>query len=575
MELVRQQQFSLVTVWANILLLLPLSLGACPPWTTGNNCTCGDSLGGVVRCDNGTRRTSLLFCYCMTYSNVTEEIYVGSCLAMCQIREYDDKCIAFNMISTTSVENLTKETCGSLKRTGNLCGACMTNYGPPVYSYSLGCTECRESEFWFNLVKYICIAFLPLTAFYIVIMLFKISALSDSMAAYVFTCQVVTMPATTRLLINSASGGFLKVAKILLTMFSIWNLDMFRSLYPPFCLHPKLNTMHVIALDYVVALYPMFLIVITYAAVALHDRYPLIVAAWRPMQRILTCIRKEWNIRGSLVQALGTFLVLSYVKILNVSFDLLTPVNLYDINGNHTTHLFNDGEITYFSKEHYPFAILATAMLITFNISPVIVLLAYPCHCCPKVTRYINKSEIIATFLNAFQGCYRIKPKICRHYSAVYFIARFLLLLTFAIIHDFTYIPMTGFYFLLLCILVTFTRPYKNDKYNDVDGLFFLLYGFCYFLLLTHMYIMVYEPEDNKSGSLTALACLVSIPILYGTWVLLRLVLPQVVWNRLKLLHSKAFARRAREQPSAEEYIFPDRLEYEDEYTPLLRSVTD
>ena len=103
----------------------------------------------------------------------------------------------------------------------------------------------------------------------------------------------------------------------------------FCSFYSPFCIHPQMNTMQVMALDYLVATYPLFLIFLTYAVVSLHDRYPVVVRLWRPAYRVFLCLRREWNIRGLLVQAFASFLVLSFVKILDVSFDLVRFIYLY------------------------------------------------------------------------------------------------------------------------------------------------------------------------------------------------------------------------------------------------------
>ena len=55
-----------------------------------------------------------------------------------------------------------------------------------------------------------------------------------------------------------------------------WNLDFLRSLYPPFCLHPKLTTLYVLVLDYDVAVYPMLLILTTYACILLCDHSRLV-----------------------------------------------------------------------------------------------------------------------------------------------------------------------------------------------------------------------------------------------------------------------------------------------------------
>ena len=154
--------------------------------------------------------------------------------------------------------------------------------------------------------------------------MFKLSVTSGNMVAYVLFCQIVSVPATQRHLDEKHGIGL----QLSIAVYSMWNLDFFRSLYRPFCIHPKMSSLHVLALDYLVGVYPLFLIFLTYIAVTLHDRYPLVVKIWRPMYRVFMCIRQEWDIRGSLVQAFATFLVLSYVKILYVSSDLLTPVYL-------------------------------------------------------------------------------------------------------------------------------------------------------------------------------------------------------------------------------------------------------
>ena len=51
----------------------------------------------------------------------------------------------------------------------------------------------------------------------------------------------------------------------------MWNLDFFRALYTPFCLHPETTTLQILALDYVVAVYPLVLLVVVYLFVKLHD----------------------------------------------------------------------------------------------------------------------------------------------------------------------------------------------------------------------------------------------------------------------------------------------------------------
>ena len=115
------------------------------------------------------------------------------------------------------------------------------------------------------------------------------------------------------------------------TFYGVWNLDFLRLVYTPFCLQPHINTLHVLALDYLVAVYPLLLIALSYLLVLLYDRnVRLIVCLWKPFLPLFIKFRRQWNIKNSLVEVFATFLLLSYVKILSVSVDLLVPVLLYD-----------------------------------------------------------------------------------------------------------------------------------------------------------------------------------------------------------------------------------------------------
>ncbi len=134
--------------------------------------------------------------------------------------------------------------------------------------------------------------------------------------------------------------------------------------------------------------------------------------------------QEEWSIRGSLVKAFSTFLVLSYVKILNVSSDLLTPVWAFTVHGNalNRSFLYSDGEIVYFGEEHLPFAILASTMLLIFNIIPMVLLLLYPCCCFQKcLNKCCCKMHVLHMIMeDNFQGCYQHQPKDSRYFAGLY-----------------------------------------------------------------------------------------------------------------------------------------------------------
>ena len=190
------------------------------------------------------------------------------------------------------------------------------------------------------------------------------------------------------------------------SIFGIWNLDFFRLLYSPLCLHPNLTTLHVLILDYAVAIYPLFSIVIAYLLVQLHDNnFKIIVCLWKPFRVCCLYFRTEWNIRTSLIDAFATFLLLSCVKFLSVSFNLLVPLYVYDASGEPFSkkYLYFDGSVEYFGKEHLPYAIFAIITIVIFIILPCILLCLYPCRCFQRCLNCCKlRCLVLTTFMDAF-----------------------------------------------------------------------------------------------------------------------------------------------------------------------------
>ena len=128
------------------------------------------------------------------------------------------------------------------------------------------------------------------------------------------------------------------------------------------------------------------------------------------------------------------FCFYSYVKILNISFDLLLPTTIHDMNGESSnSFLYYSGTVQMFKHEHIPFAILALFMMIVFNIIPLILLCLYPCPCFQKLVNSCKcHSQTLHIYMDTFHGCYQTKPVDCRYFSAVYLIIRVINLLAFS-----------------------------------------------------------------------------------------------------------------------------------------------
>ena len=139
--------------------------------------------------------------------------------------------------------------------------------------------------------------------------------------------------------------------------------------------------MHFLALDYLVAFYPLVLIVITYISIELHARnfWPL-VWVWKPVQYCFThCgIRRQWNFKSSIIETFASFILLSFGNLLSVSFDILVPTRhfLHGERGN-KIYMFYDTTVEVLSSNHLIFAFTAIAVLIVFIFLPILLLLLY------------------------------------------------------------------------------------------------------------------------------------------------------------------------------------------------------
>lgn len=221
----------------------------CPLWTAPVNgsCQCGDSLRGIVSCDDRKGALLLNKCFCMTTWPGGNSPLVGTCLYSCNLI-YPQ----VNVIGVNTTAEITSMTCGPFKRTGVMCGECLPGYGLPVYSYSLSCVECTQ-DYKFNLLKYVAVAYIPLTVFFFIVIILRISATSGYLLGYVTICQILMIKAFAAFLFNISQSTVHTMSMCFMTVLSFWNLDFFRALYPPFCLSPHLTTLQVLLLDYLIA----------------------------------------------------------------------------------------------------------------------------------------------------------------------------------------------------------------------------------------------------------------------------------------------------------------------------------
>ena len=543
---------------------------SCPAWSvpanTSTGCRCGSTLGGKVVCNEALMELKLLSCNCMT-DDEDMGLIVGACSYNCYYRASPYS--AYRHFYNISKYSVNGEICDPLNRMGRLCGQCKEGFSPPVYSYDLRCVKCNSTDYsHYNWVKYIAVAFVPLTIFYIVVVAFRISATSPPLSSFVHVAQMVATPGLVRIYmfeldLQNDSNSFSIPNRLLFDLYGVWNLDFFRTLIPPICL--PVDTLSTIAMDYAVALYPLVLIVITYIFIELHaHNCRQIVLVWKPFHWCLARFRRQWNMKTSIVDAFATFLLLSYVKLLNISFDLLVPTWIYNINGTRvsTTYLFYDATIEVFSRKHLPYAIVTVLIVLVFIILPLVVLLLYPLRMFQSCLNHCHmNSQALRTFINAFQGPYKDGTngtRDCRYFAAVILLLRICALTVYAVTLSGYFYFIFALILLILVVLLFTIQPFKQDIYNKTEAILFLIvvmFSVSRFSLGKHL------PLDYKR--LTYIITFIStlLPLLYVTGLVFYWMYTQSQWLQGTVQY---FCRNRRREE--EELNYPDRLLHPEHY---------
>ena len=445
--------------------------------TSSKKCECGSSIHEAVLCNDTTSDVRLLDCHCMTYNTKTGEFEAGKCFIGCvhmHIWSHIDH--IYNPVPRDP-SKVNEWMCKGLNKNGTMCGNCMPGYRQRVYSYDLSCHQCSSNRFQ-NIARLLAAEFGPLTMFYMLVVLFKISATSPKLSSYVIFSQWMTEPLNVRVILHAIQGypRIYIFARLLASAYGVWNLDFFRTLYGPICLDiPMLLTL---ALDYTAAFYSLFLIMLTYLLIKLHSHnIRIIVYLWKHFENTLTFFEDNWSMRASMVSVFSTFFLLSYVKLLSVSFILLMPTTLYDIHGHRIGYfLYYDASTKYFGQEHLPYGITAIIILLVFVIIPTLFLTFYPfkwfqnCLNCLRI-----RNPAIHTFADCYLGWFKdgTQPdtRDCRFVVCLYLGIRIFMYIFYAFTLDLYLYAFGTIVFLAFSITISLLRPYKEQWtiYNVID----------------------------------------------------------------------------------------------------------
>ena len=423
---------------------------------------------------------------------------------------------SYGILLPNNISELNPYMCGPLNRQNYLCSDCKSGYGPATISISASCAnECYFCECtWYNILLYIFLNFIPLTVFYLLILVFQVRLYSAPMTCFIMYSQLVVLafyeecglePVDSVSVLSQIkftdSGTTLRTgSKILLTIYGVFNLYFFQYVLPPFCISSQLRPIHVFSLGYISAFYPFLLILLTWLCVELHGRnFRPIVYLWRPFHGCFVRLRRGWNTKSDLIDVFASLFLLSYSKILYqiiLTFDSEEVINYSLIDGrkSHASVFRADLSIITKNDSSNPFVIfmmcLAVLLALLFVIGPVFLLFFYPTKILRSLLSKCLSSRLLIflnTFLEKFHRCYRDGldgTKDMRSFSGIYFLLRIIIyfagIISRATLNLDKYLTR-GFVLSAASLLIALSRPYKRPYMNIVDS-----------ILLSHMATLCY-----------------------------------------------------------------------------------
>ena len=167
-----------------------------------------------------------------------------------------------------TIHDLEKFICGPQNRTGKLCGKCKHEYGPALNSDAYECVFCNvtRTQIAVHAIYYILSVYLPLFLLVLGIIIFNVKLTSGPANAFILYSQVISstfdLDADGRIQLNlfiEHSDRYLLAYKF---PYGIFNLEFFEQFIPSkyLCLGTSLNALDILLLDYIVAVFPLLVI---------------------------------------------------------------------------------------------------------------------------------------------------------------------------------------------------------------------------------------------------------------------------------------------------------------------------
>ena len=379
---------------------------------------------------------------------------------------------SYTLPNNANVLDLDLLICGK-SRTGVLCGRCRGNLSSYYHSATYDCNHSDKCSFGW--LFYLLSEIVPVTIFFIIIILFDINFVAGAINGLVFYFQITDSSII-------VTNSFIKCPPVITTfvrvysfLIGIFNLNFFNIDELSFCLWRNAQTLDLLAFKYVTVVYSLLLVVLIIGSLRVCN-------VRRVTRKFPKLFGREINIKTSVINGLSGFFILFYSDCTKTSLILLTPIEIIGKKNSSTAVLYN-GELSYFDASFLLYAIPAILFLVLIGLVPPLLLLSYPL--CYKIFGVFKISE--SGFVRCLCACIpleRLKPFFdsfqCsfkdefRFFSGLYFIYRLLTLVMFAFTRNLLdFYTMVQLQFLIILCLHAIVQPYKKRSHNILDALIF------------------------------------------------------------------------------------------------------
>ena len=465
----------------------------CPTWFHYSNstqsCQCGFE-AEWLHCDPHTTIVRIRSGFCVSKSSQEGLYYVNYCPLRYRYNSTDRLYCEL----PTDPDMLEKLTCNPYNRQGFSCSECIEGYGPGVYTFDKTCADCSEFSIGFAVFLYVLADLVPITLFFISVIVFRVDVTAGPLLGYVIFCQEFSVsleydPTIYNYIHSQLPKALASLLKVLLMLFEVWNTSVLKPVIPPFCISDKMTGIHVLLLNSFSALYPVLLVIVSMLVIELHAENKFVCVLLKPFGYLLKKVNVTTITSDAIIRAFATFIFLSSIKNLFAFYAMTRSTKVYrSTDGSvYKEVLYSDSTVEYLSHSHIILMVIPLVQCLFLVFIPSALLFVYPTRLYRLLSRCISarKQLVITTFVESLNGCFKNGLKDTRDYRSVAGVLIFglplfsvwILIIEVLIDDQYNMNILYCFVASLLSLLLSYTRPLKSTAANASTSFYFLLFA--------------------------------------------------------------------------------------------------